>query len=74
MVGTFFASSNLMEGASMADYLDFPDIFSRIPNWSFVLAALGILGLVLRFALRSVKMVLAISFCVLMIYLVFNVT
>ena len=58
----------------MADYLDFPDIFSRIPNWSFLLAALGILGLVLRFALRSVKMVLAISFCVLMIYLVFNVT
>ena len=57
----------------MADYLDFPDIFSRIPNWSFVFAALGILGLVLRFALRSVKMVLAISFCVLMIYLVFNV-
>ena len=57
----------------MADYLDFPDIFSRIPNWSFVLAALGILGLVLRFALRSVKMVLAISFCVLMIYLVVNI-
>ena len=58
----------------MAGDLAFPDIFSRIPNWSFVLDALGILGLVLRFALRSVKMVLAISFCVLMIYLVFNVT
>ena len=57
----------------MADYLDFPDIFSRIPNWSFLLAALGILGLVLRFALRSVKMVLVISFCVLMIYLVVNI-
>ncbi len=57
----------------MADYLDFPDIFSRIPNWSFVLATLGILGLAIRFALRSVKIVLALSFCVLVIYLVFNV-
>ena len=57
----------------MADYLDFPDIFSRIPNWTFILAALGILGLVLRFALRSAKMVLAISFFVFMIYLIVNI-
>ena len=57
----------------MADYFDFPDIFSRIPNWSFVLGTLGILGLAIRFALRSVKIVLALSFCVLVIYLVFNV-
>jgi len=57
----------------MADYLDFPDIFSRIPNWTFILTALGILGLVFRFALRSVKMVLAVSFFVFMIYLVFNI-
>jgi len=57
----------------MADYLDFPDIFSRIPNWTFMLAALGIFGLVLRFFLRSAKMVLAISFFVLMIYLALNI-
>ncbi|HJO90582.1 MAG TPA: hypothetical protein QF606_02855 [Anaerolineales bacterium] len=57
----------------MADYLDFPDIFSRIPNWAFMFAALGILGLVLRFFLRSAKIVLAISFFVFMIYLVFNI-
>ena len=57
----------------MADYLDFPDIFSRIPNWTFMLAALGILGLVFRFALRSTKMVLAISFFVFMIYLIVNI-
>ena len=57
----------------MADYLDFPDIFSRIPNWLFGLAALGTLGIILRFTLRSIKMVLVISFCVLMLYLVLNV-
>ena len=51
----------------MADYLDFPDIFSRIPNWIFGLAALGTLGIILRFTLRSIKMVLVISFCVLML-------
>ena len=56
----------------MADYLDFPDIFSRIPNWCFALAALGIVGIVIRIGLRSVKMVMIISFCILMIYLLFN--
>ena len=34
-----------MDGIHMADYLDFPDIFSRMPNWSFALAALGIAGI-----------------------------
>jgi hypothetical protein len=58
----------------MADYLDFPDIFSRIPNWSFALAVVGIFGFVVRFVLRSVKMVMVMSFCVLMIYLLFNLS
>jgi len=63
-----------MDGIPLADYLDFPDIFSRLPNWSFALAALGIAGIVIRFALRSAKMVMIISFCVLMIYLLFNLS
>ena len=58
----------------MADYLDFPDIFSRLPNWSFALAALGMTGIVIRVALRSAKKVMIISFCVLMIYLLFNLS
>ena len=58
----------------MADYLDFPDIFSRMPNWSFALAALGIASIVIRVALRSVKMVMIISFCVLTIYMLLNLS
>ena len=58
----------------MADYLDFPDIFSRLPNWSFALAALGMAGIVVKVILRSAKKVMIISFCVLMIYLLFNLS
>ena len=74
MFGILLASSNFMERIPMADYLDFPDIFSRLPNWSYGLAALGMIGIVIRVALRSAKMVMIISFCVLMIYLLFNLS
>lgn len=74
MFGILLASSNFMERIPMADYLDFPDIFSRLPNWSYALAALGMIGIVIRVALRSAKMVMIISFCVLMIYLLFNLS
>jgi len=58
----------------MADYLDFPDIFSRLPNWSFALAVLGMIVIVIKVALRSAKKVMIISFCVLIIYLLFNLS
>ena len=56
------------DGIPMADYLNFPDIFSMIPNWSLALAALGIVGII-GFILRSVKMVMVMLFCVFMCFL-----
>ena len=58
----------------MADYLDFPDIFSRLPNWSFALTVLGMTGIVIKVTLRSAKKVMIISFCGLMIYLLFSLS
>ena len=56
----------------MADYLDFPDIFSRFPNWSFILVLIGVFGIVIKLFLKSVKAVITLACCLLMVYLLVN--
>ena len=58
----------------MADYLDFPDILTRLPIWAILAASLFVTALAIKMAMRSLKIMLVVGMCAATIYLLLSLT